>query len=197
VQVLLDEHAGTVAGVISDMGGTASLATSIVRISLFSATSNPDELTTYYTAGSSIDRLVGAIQRYRGQSVDSGTENEGLNKKLDVETLRAYIQHRFPDRELAIMKFDYSGAVQTLQAAMISTVKDVDSLLNEHDDLINSIESDVGRMNVHDIIRYSLVASPRPVSPGPFVGGGTTIGGLEKRIHHHREQFVAQNAGRA
>lgn len=72
VNTLVDEQIGLVLDVIEDLNGSAHLATSIIRMSLFAATPNPEELTVYATGGSSIDTLVESIKWCREHRIAAG-----------------------------------------------------------------------------------------------------------------------------
>jgi hypothetical protein len=72
VNTLVDEQIGLVLDVISDLNGSARLATSIIRMSLFAATPDPKQLTAYATGGSSIDTLLESIQWCREQRIEAG-----------------------------------------------------------------------------------------------------------------------------
>jgi hypothetical protein len=72
VNILVDEQIGLVLDVIEDLNGSARLATSIIRMSLFAATPDPHQLTTYATGGSSIDTLVESIRWCRDRRVEAG-----------------------------------------------------------------------------------------------------------------------------
>ncbi len=70
VNTLVDEQIGLVLDVIEYLNGSAHLATSIVRMSLFAATPDPEQLTVYTTAGSSIGTLVEAIDWCRAHPAE-------------------------------------------------------------------------------------------------------------------------------
>lgn len=74
VNTLVDEQLSLVLDVIEYLNGSPHLATSIIRMSLFAATPNPEQLTVYTTAGSSIDTLVESIGLCRVRRAEAGDQ---------------------------------------------------------------------------------------------------------------------------
>ncbi len=74
VNTLVDEQISLVLDVIEYLNGSAHLATSIIRMSLFAATPDPEQLTVYTTAGSSIGTLVEAIGWCRTHRAEAGDQ---------------------------------------------------------------------------------------------------------------------------
>lgn len=221
VDALIENQLSMVINVMADLGGTPCLATSIIRIGLFAATPDPEQLTVYETAGTSISRLVESIQKCRAhlaeaQSEDAPKDTNGSaaeqnqtngegyvtqqaeprtrQQSATAQSLAVYLQKRFPYRELAPGDFDYAGALYALGVAGLSTLEDLDALLARQGTLIENIESYSGQMNVQDIIRYSLIAEYElRLSPGPFVGGVSTMRDLKDTIRRYRGQSSPEN----
>ena len=225
VDALIENQLSTVINVMADLGGRPCLATSIIRIGLFAATPDPEQLTVYQTAGSSISRLVASIQNVRAHLSEAQTEDapaetngaaaESEENEIDEghvtqqpeqrtrqqsaspQSLEIYLQKRFPYRPLAPGDFDYEGALYTFGVVGLSTLEDLDALLSRQRILIENIESYSGEMNVQDILRYSLMAEYESrLSPGPFIGGVSTIRDLGNTIRRYRGQAPSENVVR-
>ncbi len=146
-------------------------------------------------ADNRFDALRTEQQEYIREAEEKMRQND-LEQPFDVHTLEAYLRQRFPDRAFSLEGYDLSCVLSLLKTCGLSTLKDLDSLLDDQAPLIKSIESSEGSMGVTSVLRCSLMAANLPSIASQyssFFGGGSKQQSLRQTIQKHQAKLLPQD----